>query len=237
MAKEEFDKTSNTIPSITSLLRRKKLPAPGDPEFERTQLTVAEEKKPPVLPEIPIGEISKIIEEKTKSFAGVPPSTPATGQQGPVHHWIDAKIDGNDHPIAQTIKILKTSGLHRAVYVQLEKPKNSGDLPKFLASGFYGDRILEPFWRGLAWNPAFSKEIWKALLETGVADFTKGAPVWIRSGLGLRSGEVGQIFRVGTTKACRGLLIVFTSEAAKKKNAEILSILSVAKSEPIGLAA
>ena len=191
--------TTQTMPSVTKLLNRKKLGIPesykkDDPKTEALNPPPFEPKiTPPESQPIPNNEVSQSepleislhIEPESiapntveSSSAAVnsdsrPTSTRSrTRREVPtLKAWSKETLSSDPHPNSRDLLSLLDAGAHAFLLLTAHPPHPGGAHPQFQAEAAFAEASPQiQAWTGLRWKPELTPALWNAFIHRGLAE-------------------------------------------------------------------
>jgi hypothetical protein len=138
--------------------------------------------------------------------------------------WSTAVLKKNPDPMAQALVQLTEKGVTSALYLPMKAPPAGQKVPIFEGNAYVGSPFKERVWRGLKWDPKVVPQLWNVFLKTGLVELTPPGNNTVatsnrnvvRAAFGISLEEYLIIVRVGSLKACRGVLaLVSTGSVAR----------------------
>lgn len=139
---------------------------------------------------------------------------------------------GSD-PLGKGIARLMEKGATSTLFLSIFPPPPGFKIPQFTATATSRPEQLLTLWTGLRWDPNKSPEIWDVLSKAGTIEFSPPGTYTqlesqrnvIRSALGVQAEEWLLLVRVGTTAACRGIVIFLSKKSLLLEVKSVLSLL------------
>ncbi|MCC7441430.1 MAG: hypothetical protein IT285_07345 [Bdellovibrionales bacterium] len=147
--------------------------------------------------------------------------------------WTAAQLKGNPDPMAQALGKLLTQGVTSALYLPMKPPPAGQKVPYFEGSAFIGSPFKERVWRGLKWDPKVVPQLWNVFLKTGLVELTPPGNHTVatsnrnvvRAAFGISLEEYLILVRVGSLKACRGVLALVSQQSVLREVEALVSTL------------
>ena len=182
-------------------------------------------------------QTSSQISSKTQVFRA--PSRGATGTLSSTPKlivWTLDKLRSSVEPIQQGISVMFQKGTASALFLTIHPPQPGSPLPHFIGYATVGSVAKESIWTGLQWNPVSVPKIWNQFVREGYIELPPSAnreynhPNLVRAAYGVSPNEWLLLARVGTEKACRGIIAFVSKETMTPYLRTVLPMLATSRS-------
>ena len=221
------------MPSITNLLRRKKLKITNSyDDGSKSAGNGGGDDETATIPGLSIGtnEIKSLGKQNSsQSGPDIPPPTPKISRPN-IKNLSQENGETHEDPLIRAMHhLFQTKGFQSALYLKIHRSNDSTQLlPIFHADSHLGAKLNERRWAGMEWNPKNTPEIWSEFVEKGTLEIAEKAHHSMRALLGVRQPLWTNLVRVGPAHSCRGLLLVVSQVNPKPSIDEVLHLVNSA---------
>jgi len=154
--------------------------------------------------------------------------------------WNRESLHISSDPMAHALIQLLDQGVLSAVFLALSIA-NKSEQPRFISKGGIGPKSQLLYWKGMIWDPLLIPDLWNSFVKLGLVELpppnahtsVNSNRNVLRRAFGVNPDHWFTLVRVGSVKACRGVLTLISTTSVLQEVQDVRKFLNQNTNQPL----